>query len=146
VILPEEDLIMPAQIGFDVTIDQPFEQALETVIAALKTQGFGVLTRIDVQATLKEKLGEDFRPYVILGACNPPLAHRALTHAPEVGLLLPCNVTVEQLSANQSFVRIANPAVMVEAVQQPDDAVMQEVANSALEKIENVMKLLQNVE
>src|SRR5690606_20567519 len=100
------------ELGYTLALPQPYEQALGTVTAALKTQGFGVLTRIDVRATLKEKLGEDFRPYTILGACNPPLAHKALTAAPEIGLLLPCNVTVEQTQPGQSLVRIANPAVM----------------------------------
>ncbi len=86
---------------------------MEKVIAALKEEGFGVLTRIDVRATLKEKLGEDFRPYVILGACNPPLAHRALSQDAVAGLLLPCNVTVEEDPAGGSIARIANPEMMM---------------------------------
>jgi uncharacterized protein (DUF302 family) len=135
---------MPEPIGFDVLLDQPFEQAVETVTAALKTQGFGVLTRIDVKETLREKLGEDFRPYVILGACNPPLAHRALEHAPEVGLLLPCNVTVEEKAPGQMLVRLANPGQLVQAVNQPGDAVMMEIAAAAREKIENVVKQLES--
>jgi uncharacterized protein (DUF302 family) len=135
---------MPEPIGFDVLLDQPFEQAVETVTAALKTQGFGVLTRIDVKETLREKLGEDFRPYVILGACNPPLAHRALEHAPEVGLLLPCNVTVEEKAPGQTLVRLANPGQLVQAVNQPGDAVMMEIAAAAREKIENVVKQLES--
>jgi uncharacterized protein (DUF302 family) len=83
------------KLAFQVEMSDSFDAALEQVTAALKTQGFGVLTRIDVRSTLKEKLDTDFRPYVILGACNPPLAHQALENEPLVGLLLPCNVTVE---------------------------------------------------
>ena len=71
---------MSESLGFKVHLDQTYEQAIEAITAALKGEGFGVLTRIDVRATLREKLGEDFRSYAILGACNPPLAHRALSH------------------------------------------------------------------
>src|SRR5512139_2605580 len=103
---------MAEEIGFEVRIDQSYEAVLEKVVAALKVEGFGVLTRIDVKATFKEKLGVDFRPYAILGACNPPLSHRALTADPEVGLMLPCNVTVESTGSGGSVVRIANPDAM----------------------------------
>lgn len=136
---------MSEELGYTLALPQPYEQALGTVTAALKTQGFGVLTRIDVRATLKEKLGEDFRPYTILGACNPPLAHKALTAAPEIGLLLPCNVTVEQTQPGQSLVRIANPAVMVKSAGLPHDTALQEVALEAQEKIRSVVKALQAV-
>jgi uncharacterized protein (DUF302 family) len=80
---------MTGSIAFQIHLDQSYEEALEAVAAALKSEGFGILTKIDVRATLKEKLGKDFRPYAILGACNPPLAHRALAHDAQAGLMLP---------------------------------------------------------
>ena len=104
---------MTANLGFDVTLDEPCEQAIDGVTEALASEGFGVLTRIDVQATLREKIGEEFRPYVILGACNPRLAHRALGASDEVGLMLPCNVTVEAVEGGGSRVRIADPGTMM---------------------------------
>jgi uncharacterized protein (DUF302 family) len=133
---------MAEELGFEFLLAQPYAQAIESVTAALKSQGFGILTRIDVQATMKEKLGVDFRPYTILGACNPPLAHKALCIAPEVGLLLPCNVTVEENGPGQSLIRIANPAMMAQAIHQPN-AEMQEVAAAAADKIQKVIASLQ---
>lgn len=95
------------RIAFEILLDAPYEKAVELVSAALKAEGFGVLTRIDVRATLKEKLDAEFRPYAILGACNPSLAHRALLHDAEVGLMLPCNVTVEAAPAGGDRARRA---------------------------------------
>ena len=89
-------------LGMKKTMPLSWEAALEAVPAALKTEGFGVLTRIDVQATLKEKLGVDFRRYTILGACNPTFAHRALTQRLDVGLLLPCNVVLHESDDQKS--------------------------------------------
>jgi len=103
------------------------EQALEKVTAALKENGFGVLTKIDVKETLKKKLDVDFRPYVILGACNPKLAHKALQGDPSIGLLLPCNVVVQE-SDGGALVSFADPKAMFELV---EDAPIEGVAEEA---------------
>lgn len=133
---------MSQEIGFEIRLDMPYEEALEKVIAALKAEGFGVLTRIDVRATLKEKLGEDFRPYVILGACNPPLAHRALSQDPVVGLMLPCNVTVEENPRGGSIARIANPEMMLTVGSLQDNPTLLEVAQQAKSRLERVAAAL----
>ena len=94
------------------TVDLPYDQAVERTRAALGAEGFGVLTEIDVKTTLKTKLDADFRPYVILGACNPPMAHRALTAEPNIGLLLPCNVAVYAADEEgKSIVSAVDPEV-----------------------------------
>jgi len=129
---------MPEEIGFEVHLDSPYEEAVEKVVAALKAEGFGVLTRIDVKATLKEKLGEDFRPYVILGACNPPLAHRALSTEGVVGLMLPCNVTVEADPQGGSLARIANPEMMMRVGALEGNPTLGEVAAEARARLERV--------
>jgi uncharacterized protein (DUF302 family) len=101
--------------GMRTHLDLPYETAIEKVTAALKAEGFGVLTQIDVQATLKQKLDVDFRRYIILGACNPHLAHRAFTTELEIGLLLPCNVIVyEDEPGAGTVVSIINPIMMLD--------------------------------
>lgn len=101
--------------GFGTTLDIPFEEAAERTTAALKAEGFGVLTTIDVQQTLKEKLDVDFERYVILGACNPQLAYRGLQAEHELGLLLPCNVIVHEHNG-KAVVSIVDPAQMLGVV------------------------------
>ena len=98
--------------GNTVTIDLPMDEALPAVRAAIKEQGFGILTEIDIQATLREKVGAEVEPYVILGACNPQLAQQALQIEPEIGLLLPCNVVVRE-SEGTVFVHAVDPEMMV---------------------------------
>ena len=136
---------MTEEIGFEVRMDQPYETVLEKVIAALKVEGFGVLTRIDVKATLKEKINADFRPYIILGACNPPLAHRALSQDAVAGLLLPCNITVEEESEGKSIVRLANPETMLTIGNLEGDPVLLEVAQEARARLERVAEALLTV-
>jgi uncharacterized protein (DUF302 family) len=133
---------MSNELGFEVPIDLPYEQAIEKVVSALKVEGFGVLTRIDVKATLHEKLGVDFRPYVILGACNPPLANRALSADGAVGLMLPCNVTVEARPDGSSLARIANPIIMMTAGNLGENPALVEVAQAAYEKLQRVAQSL----
>jgi len=105
--------------GFSTTLNTEFNKAIEQVTAALKTQGFGILSDIDVQATLKARLGADTRPYRILGACNPTFAHKAMTAEPEIGLLLPCNVVVRELDNNQISVDFLDPEQVLKLVDNP---------------------------
>jgi uncharacterized protein (DUF302 family) len=120
-----------------------YEQALERATAALKEQGFGVLTTIDVKQTLKQKLNRDFRKYVILGACNPPLADRALHTELEIGLLLPCNVIVYELAPGRSAVSAMAPLAALGIV--GDNPDLQAVAREADARLRSVLTALEIV-
>jgi uncharacterized protein (DUF302 family) len=131
-----------SRIGITVRLDTDYQTALTRVVEALKTEGFGVLTEIDVKDTLKKKLDVDFRPYKILGACNPPLAYRALSAAPQVGLLLPCNVTVSQSEDGLIDVSLVDPMSMLLLI---DDEELKLVAQEAHERLERVAGKLKNI-
>lgn len=127
--------------GFGTVVSAPYEQVLAHVKDALKAEGFGVLTEIDVQQTLRSKLGVEMPSYIILGACNPPLAHRALTAEPEIGLLLPCNVVV-RAEGDRSRVDIADPEVMLGIVGKPGKPELNAVAAEAKERLQRVLATL----
>ena len=130
-------------MAFEVTLDGPYAESLERVIDALKEEGFGVLSRIDVHDAFKEKLGLEFRNYTILGACNPPLAHKALSNRPDAGLMLPCNVIVEE-NDDGTLVRIVDPAAMMQAGGFEGDPVLKEVGGEAEIRLKRVAEALKN--
>ena len=121
--------------GFTTTLSgQPFEDVRTRVINALKAEGFGVLSEIDVQKAMHEKLGAVMPPYRILGACNPPLAHQALAAEPDIGLLLPCNVVVREVAAGSVVVGFLDPQVMVAVVDREGLEVVADAANARLRR------------
>lgn len=128
-----------ADIGMKVTLAMDYETALEKVVEALMVEGFGVLTEIDVKTTFKKKLDVDFRPYKILGACNPPLAFKALSNVPDAGMLLPCNVTVSQEEDGRVLVSIIDPLAMMGFLVDP---ALDEVAKEAYERLSRVAQAL----
>ncbi|MCL4804064.1 MAG: DUF302 domain-containing protein [Anaerolineae bacterium] len=128
------DTTTVADYGMRTRLDMPYEQAIEAVTAALKTEGFGVLTQIDVKDTLKQKINAEFRRYIILGACNPHLAHRAFTTELEIGLLLPCNVIVYE-DGDGSIVSIVDPIAMLGVGLNPDLASVGEEASARLRRV-----------
>ena len=130
---------MTTDIGMRTTLKTSFEQAIQITTDALKTEGFGVLTQIDVKTMLKEKINVDFRRYVILGACNPALAHRALSANPDVGLLLPCNVTVQEAD-NGIVVTAVDPIQMLGVLQ--EEPAVKAVAVEAKTNLERVISSL----
>jgi uncharacterized protein (DUF302 family) len=113
-----------------------FEQVLERVLEGLKAEGFGVLTEIDVQATMKKKLDVDFRKYKILGACNPPFAYKALQAEKNIGVLLPCNVVVQDAGNGMTSISVVNPEVSMKSVGNESIA---PVAHEITKKLENVL-------
>ncbi len=129
---------MQQALGFEVELPLAFDDAMSATRDALKAAGFGVLTEIDMQAAFKEKLGEEFRRYTILGACNPTLAFAAIQDDPAIGLLLPCNVTVEATGNDSSRVRIADPQMMLSAAPQMS-AALKQVADDARTRMQRVV-------
>lgn len=122
---------------FEKTTDYAFEEAVEKVTEELKKEGFGVLTEIDVQATLKKKLNIDFRKYRILGACNPPFAHRALQAEDKIGAMLPCNVILQELDNGKTEVAAIDPLASMLAVENDK---LGEIANEIRAKLEKVIE------
>jgi uncharacterized protein (DUF302 family) len=128
-----------SQISISTTLEGGFDEVISKTESALKEQGFGILTRIDVKSTLKEKIGEDFIDYVILGACNPKLAFQALSATLDVGLLMPCNVVVYQKPGEKVTVSAVNPGFMEQALPSAD---LGEMASTAKEKLSAAIESL----
>jgi len=122
--------------SFGKTVELGFDEAIERTTACLKEEGFGVLSEIDISAAMKEKLDVDMPPYRILGACNPPLAHRALTAEPDIGVLLPCNVIVRQDDDANVYVTAMDPIAVLELVDHPD---IEELATEVRARLERAL-------
>ena len=130
-----------SRYGMGVDVALPYEQALERATEELKKEGFGILTTIDVKQTLKQKLDKDFRKYAILGACNPPLAHRAFEAELEIGLLLPCNVVVYETEPGRSVVSAMAPLAALGVV--GGNPTLKDVAREADERLRRALKALE---
>ena len=126
------------EYGFSKKTDMPYEKAVEKVTEELKKEGFGVLTSIDVKETLKKKIDVDFKKYIILGACNPPLAHKALQSEEELGLLLPCNVIVYESNGGTN-VSFFDPMIMTKLI---DNAQLKAVAEEVQSKMKRVFEAI----
>jgi uncharacterized protein (DUF302 family) len=138
--------IADSKLGFNVELPLAFDAAVMRVRAALKQEGFGVLTEIDLRAAFREKLGREFHPYVILGACNPPLAFSAISADPSVGLLLPCNVTVEWLAEGRTGVRLTDPEALLSTVVLQGAPELTSVAHDARQRMWRVADSLRSPE
>ena len=121
---------------FGKLVDYSFDEAIDKTVSTLKERGFGVLTEIDVQATLKEKLDVDFRKYRILGACNPPFAHKALLAEDKIGLMLPCNVVVQETSDGKVEISAVDPIASMQAV---ENSSLGEIANEVRDRLKEVV-------
>jgi len=130
---------MNSHYGFGKTVNLAFDPALLRVTEELQKEGFGVLTEIDVKATMKKKLNADMPPYRILGACNPQIAHRALSAEPQIGLLLPCNVVVRQDGAGKVHVEFMDPNAVLQLVNRPE---VTQLAGEVRQRLDRVMAAL----
>ena len=130
---------MDIKFGFGKPVTLAFDEAIDKVTKALQVEGFGVLSDIDVAAKMKEKLGEDMPPYRILGACNPPLAHQAVSAVPDIGLLLTCNVLVREDEAGQVYVSFMDPEAVMSLVGDPG---VEPLAAEVKGRLERVMDAL----
>ncbi len=126
--------------GFSITLNTTFDEAVSAVTEALKKEGFGILTDIDVKATLKTKINVDRKPYRILGACNPPLAHRAIGADPDIGLLLPCNVVVREEDDGKIWVGFMDPEVILKLVTNPAVHALGKEVKASLERVRDSLK------
>ena len=126
---------MAVKYAFGKTVATSYEQTLQRVTEALAAEGFGVLSEIDVAATLKKKLGKDMPPYKILGACNPQFAHRAIELEPQIGALLPCNVVVRVDAAGKTIVEVMDPDAVLRLVDKPGIAVIAAEVRGRLERV-----------
>jgi uncharacterized protein (DUF302 family) len=126
--------------GFNIQVKGGFDDAVKRVTEALKTEGFGVLTEIDVQATMKAKLGIDGKPYRILGACNPPLAHKAISADPDIGLLLPCNVVVREDAQGKIIVGFMDPIAVLKLTDNPGITDIAKDVRARLERVRDQLK------
>lgn len=124
---------------FSKIINEPFDRAIVKVVVSLKNEGFGVLTEIDVKETLKKKLDVDFRKYTILGACNPSFAYKALKAEDKIGIMLPCNVIIQEISEGEVEIAAVDPVASMKAVENP---ALLEIANQVQEKLRKVIKSL----
>jgi uncharacterized protein (DUF302 family) len=126
--------------GFNIQVKGGFDDTVKRVTEALKTEGFGVLTDIDVQATMKAKLGIDGKPYRILGACNPPLAHKAISADPDIGLLLPCNVVVREDAEGKIIVGFMDPIAVLKLTDNPGITEIAKDVRARLERVRDQLK------
>ena len=124
------------EYAFTTVLNTSYEDAISKITDALKEEGFGILTEIDVKATLKKKLNVDFRKYIILGACNPPYAHRTLQADLDVGLLLPCNVVVYETDDKKAYVSALNPVSALEVIKSEE---LRKIANEVSDKLKRVV-------